>query len=1788
MTALLKALRGRVDTDRRGIALIMVMMVVSSLLIIGILFAGSVTAEYRAAVYYRQAIQSEQYCIVGLHRAMAELSYDVWGVYEDRPFLSARYNPDNVLTNITPDNNLLALTDSAYYDMESGSFEKITRQRGYWNGHAWVVWADTKVAAPAGFTTAWENMDPRPELRAEMKGGAQPYISYGSSQGTVTCTNGSIAVTGTDTEFNTAWAAATEIYISGVLYHIASVASKTSLTLQENFAEASAANLGWSVPGNGQVVCPGSGDTPQTFAGGCQSGTDFLATTKGYMADPRWVDPAQFIFYRGHSGAAPAWKYGGVDLDADGQVTEKDKCLRDWALWQFRRDAFLPEGMDNHDLFQPGLHANNRRLWSNGTTYDYGYEFVDPKLVGDSFYLIFRSDPLYSLASNVSADPTMSIGDPLDGSSDPGVKFDGRTDQAGYRYPYDRTHLNKWSTVPWDSDMTGGLSNINGCNNDYNIEQLTNSPGSGAVPASLTWYHYPEAKWIYCYDPLEPTKRYGRYAVTVQPDGGTWNASAMHSGYVNVLQTHYHTVSGVGYVSAAGGFISSLRAGFNPKTGDPTSASFLQANAFSGSPVRPSPLPYYWANVSTDAGGWYYSGDGAPDAPQTNRYPPVDFTRAVEIYGGHGGSNPWSTGIGSHGKGGVRVSIFNYMIWLGPYDSRAEFATHLRKSCLVRFDPYYPTSSPDRYGTTGPDSRRCMEEANTSDAAVAKLASDARMLAALSTVQGYYYTLDRFWDRDLLVMNDGTGSSGSDTDARFTTAQCSRTVPIDTATAAAKPGQKTRQFYIDMMNDLECFGGYRTRDGNYKLLNYLFHSDSTGHVGYTRHEAYTGGAVGSGNPQKFTSRRQKFMAMTISRLACQQRYTASAKTAACPNGHLVHNPRISTFHKPVYVAPDVTYALRTASTDPTLDEIGQGCPVCGAKLFQAAIHELNINEIGRFREKFNNAERPTRHAFNVENPIEKPMRHFVELICNTDPDNSTYCGQTNHNPLGQFDLLSSFDTAKGVWKASPGVLCDPVTLMPYFTAWNDFDMRFLKLSDDSIAMDPEPIFKSQGRRGSSAYYGGWDWRLLVHDDDTGRWHDVTRNIDAGSFCIYYGSGVSVRSIKDPALYNGQVVSFSATADPVSTNWTTLSVRADEKYVMSDPDPAHQQEADARGLTAAVSVYRKMPVRWYGGDRPSSWDVEFNRYTGQWGNYPLPTTWTDAAWQPTNKTVNRGLAFAAVTGVAMRFRIYTNQYGIGGSYSGDGWDQLYKGDYDVAANAGGWPGPTTRSGISTTNARTLDPASKLREVRQYGVITFDASFDGSKVALVGCASDKVRPNYTSYRIIDYVELTDSAGAPIKISAAAGQADPLDPTKILSWQNRHGLDNRSNADGYMCWDLLPMTLQNTDHTGGLVAATGYEPWRVVGQTANTGWWGNGSDGFFAGQANRISAQGDPPGYMDIRGRICNNRNTNDYTRNYPTRRRLYDGLGTLESLEARAERLVWSRHDMCLNDSGRTPKVKECSISVPTGIGRQVAAADAIAPGGTPIDPASWPANYAGRQHALPKPAGVATWIWTEGNNTADPKHKWGAYSWNSWHDIYYVTDLCQRVLYKLGITAEERDIFDGDQDGVRDELATSSMTYKYNGGSADAISGRFSGEVKQINKMNLNELWYPPSFGGTGWNASYTSFGRKPLKGFHAPSDAMTYHYSSADYLYRIKPWDLYDDASTDLQDATPDRHSGRFDAAHCSSSPVYTIFVTGNAVDDQGEPLAEMRARVTVERTWDGRMNILEFTWLPTDRGFME
>lgn len=75
-----------VSHGRHGMALLSVVIVLSTLLTLGVLFAMTVELDLKANRYFRETGRTRVMALEGLHRAMAELQYDQWGVNEERAF----------------------------------------------------------------------------------------------------------------------------------------------------------------------------------------------------------------------------------------------------------------------------------------------------------------------------------------------------------------------------------------------------------------------------------------------------------------------------------------------------------------------------------------------------------------------------------------------------------------------------------------------------------------------------------------------------------------------------------------------------------------------------------------------------------------------------------------------------------------------------------------------------------------------------------------------------------------------------------------------------------------------------------------------------------------------------------------------------------------------------------------------------------------------------------------------------------------------------------------------------------------------------------------------------------------------------------------------------------------------------------------------------------------------------------------------------------------------------------------------------------------------------------------------------------------------------------------------------------------------------------------------------------------------------------------------------------------------------------------------------------------------
>ncbi|MGH8192629.1 MAG: hypothetical protein ACREP2_14420 [Rhodanobacteraceae bacterium] len=85
--------RTKVKRSERGLALLMTILVLSSLLILGISLSTAVQADFQEAVFYRSYNEAEIRAQEGMANAMGFLMYDVWGVNEAKPFVCSQWTP---------------------------------------------------------------------------------------------------------------------------------------------------------------------------------------------------------------------------------------------------------------------------------------------------------------------------------------------------------------------------------------------------------------------------------------------------------------------------------------------------------------------------------------------------------------------------------------------------------------------------------------------------------------------------------------------------------------------------------------------------------------------------------------------------------------------------------------------------------------------------------------------------------------------------------------------------------------------------------------------------------------------------------------------------------------------------------------------------------------------------------------------------------------------------------------------------------------------------------------------------------------------------------------------------------------------------------------------------------------------------------------------------------------------------------------------------------------------------------------------------------------------------------------------------------------------------------------------------------------------------------------------------------------------------------------------------------------------------------------------------------------
>jgi hypothetical protein len=224
---------------------------------------------------------------------------------------------------------------------------------------------------------------------------------------------------------------------------------------------------------------------------------------------------------------------------------------------------------------------------------------------------------------------------------------------------------------------------------------------------------------------------------------------------------------------------------------------------------------------------------------------------------------------------------------------------------------------------------------------------------------------------------------------------------------------------------------------------------------------------------------------------------------------------------------------------------------------------------------------------------------------------------------------------------------------------------------------------------------------------------------------------------------------------------------------------------------------------------------------------------------------------------------------------------------------------------------------------------------------------------------------------------------------------------------------------------------------------------------------------------------------------------------------------------------------------------------------------------------------------------------------------------------------EYQIYDGldnDMDGHVDNLVS---TPQWAGaplyGLAGSSAGHYIDDRASVSGINLNEIFHPAAVWFTGVGSNNGIFrgqshlnegtdhialiGKKPFKGYTAWVDYRTRahwgHYGATapghsfedlDYMsFAAGVWyeNLYADGGANHTSyggaVTHHHHDSRSTMRNMwvGTSPVFSLYVTAQTLDGSESPTAEIKVRATVERTWDGKTNFLEFRWIPSEAGLL-
>lgn len=187
-----------------------------------------------------------------------------------------------------------------------------------------------------------------------------------------------------------------------------------------------------------------------------------------------------------------------------------------------------------------------------------------------------------------------------------------------------------------------------------------------------------------------------------------------------------------------------------------------------------------------------------------------------------------------------------------------------------------------------------------------------------------------------------------------------------------------------------------------------------------------------------------------------------------------------------------------------------------------------------------------------------------------------------------------------------------------------------------------------------------------------------------------------------------------------------------------------------------------------------------------------------------------------------------------------------------------------------------------------------------------------------------------------------------------------------------------------------------------------------------------------------------------------------------------------------------------------------------------------------------------------------------------------------------------DLIDNQDQGIREILTRTPL--RAPNPPSGRVEGHFNADRQTVFKLNPNLMPSPMLYQWiTGDYVGQTQptyvFGNKPARGYvstphlawYAGSDYSGYHLTHWNSRIWYKNQCAGPSAFNDYYGVSflYEGYGRMSNMATYNPAPVYTLLITGESVSTEGHPVAQMRLSVGVERTWDGKCNVLEYQIRP-------